>query len=1064
MCVLLKFLRPLRLFASSFFFFLASALLSHAQPKTPADELASFHLADTNLVVELVAAEPDVISPVAMCWDADGRMFVAEMSDYPMGPAGGKIKLLEDRDGDGRYERVTVFADKLNFPNGVLPWNGGVLVTAAPDILFLKDTDGDGRADERHVLLTGFGQGNQQLRVNGLTWGLDNWVYGANGRSDGEVHPVEVLAGSDWAKVGTALARTNSIRGHDFRFRPGTGEFEAIAGRSQFGQTRDDWGNRFLSWNTMPIRHEVIPERYLKRNPHLDTSECVADLLPPDDTGQIFPLTPPPLVFNNESASYFNALAGLTIFRGDALGEKYRGNAFMGEALRNLIHRRVLEPSGVTFIARRGETNAEFLASTDPWFHPVNFATAPDGALYFADFYRQFVEHPDYVHGEGIKEKIEWRTGAEHGRIWRIREKKTKLKTAPPNLSRMQSADLVKQFSNRNAWWRDTAQRLLVQQNDKSVVPALREMAKVSAYPIPKIHALWSLDGLGEIEKEILIVGLKSSDARIQEQALRLIEPFLKNDRESQRIVAEPLSGYRIFDLYGVPKPETAEALRSRLQSVLTLGMLDEELRLSVFETLISSWIPDPYELVGLLASVSDHPLPFYILADLNLKTHGHGAYRGVNLQRLREKMPSTTKDAHTNSVNAATTANARTSAAVFLHENLAKLVGASGSEIDQQKFLERIPSRLLRIEAGMTTFVVALARFSEGLAESNRSLKDVLRSVPTSMTYHVQQLTNSIRNFGLPMALHTASEAALAEDLRKQEKDKDYAGDVLHTQLAAVRLLSEFDTPYSGEMLHTVLRRNYPAPVQSAAVKAIIRIDDRKLFSDVFTNWNNYSRATQRIILTEGSRSTRVVGAFLDAVELKKIDLREIDAMVQRQLFKMQHPELKKRVEQLFKDPTATDRDRVVRDLQPALKLAGDARRGATLFSKTCVTCHAVQGKGKNVGPDLSGIGAHPKETLLADIFDPSRQVASDYVSQTIVTTSGETVSGIITTESGVRVTLRQAGGLDETFVRSQIKEITADGKSLMPDGLEQGLSHQDVADLLEFLAHPDAKLLPEL
>src|SRR6266536_6527783 len=175
-----------------------------SSPLAPSQESASFHCTDENLTAELVAAEPDVVSPVGIAWDADGRLFVAEMADYPTGPTGGRVRLLEDRDGDGRFERVTVFADQLPFPTSVLPWRGGVLVAAAPDIWFLKDNDGDGDADERHVLFTGFGQGNQQLRVNGLTWGLDNWVYGANGRSDGEVRAVKVQVGSDWAMTGPA--------------------------------------------------------------------------------------------------------------------------------------------------------------------------------------------------------------------------------------------------------------------------------------------------------------------------------------------------------------------------------------------------------------------------------------------------------------------------------------------------------------------------------------------------------------------------------------------------------------------------------------------------------------------------------------------------------------------------------------------------------------------------------------------------------------------------------------------------------------------------------------------
>ena len=156
-------------------------------------------------------------------------------------------------------------------------------MTAAPNIWFLRDTDGDGRADERRILFTGFGEGNQQLRVNGLTWGLDNWIYGANGRKDGDVR-----------RGGDSTTNAISIRRRDFRFRPDTGQFEAIAGQSQFGLGRDDWGNRFLSWNTIPIRHSVIEERYLNRNARLPATESIRNLLPSGDTGQVFPLTPPP--------------------------------------------------------------------------------------------------------------------------------------------------------------------------------------------------------------------------------------------------------------------------------------------------------------------------------------------------------------------------------------------------------------------------------------------------------------------------------------------------------------------------------------------------------------------------------------------------------------------------------------------------------------------------------------------------------------------------------------------------------------------------------------------------
>ncbi len=211
------------------------------------EERAALRLADPELTIELAAAEPAVASPVAVAWDEQGRLYVVEMTDYPIAPDGGRVKRLEDRDGDGRYEHLTVFADKLHWPTGVLPWNGGILVTAAPDLLFFKDTDGDGRADVRSVILTGFAEGNQQLRANNPTWGLDNAVYLADGRSGGAVR-----------RPADPPGKAVPIPRNDLRLDPATGSFAAVAGFSQFGLARDDWGDRFPSWNTVPIRHVVF--------------------------------------------------------------------------------------------------------------------------------------------------------------------------------------------------------------------------------------------------------------------------------------------------------------------------------------------------------------------------------------------------------------------------------------------------------------------------------------------------------------------------------------------------------------------------------------------------------------------------------------------------------------------------------------------------------------------------------------------------------------------------------------------------------------------------------------
>ncbi len=483
-------------------------------PRPPREEQAAFVLADPALTIELVAAEPEVASPVAIAWDEDGRLYVAEMLDYPDAKTSGRIRMLEDRDGDGRYERATVFADGLPFPNGVLPCFGGLLVTAAPNIWFFRDDDGDGRADVRRVLLTGFGEGNTQLRVNGLSWGLDNWIYVANGRSDGDVRGPN-----------DPPARAISIRRRDVRFRldPRTGPgdmrpagrrgdgvprvvaLEAIAGFSQFGLPHGDWGDRFPSWNTIPVRHVVLEQFALDRNPYLAETSTVAAILDPVDGGRIFGISPPQARFNRESVAYFNASCGPLIERGGLLPAEYHGNAFVCEPLSNLVHRRVLEPSGVSFLARRVEQGREFLASTDPAFRPVNLANGPDGALYVVDMYRELVEHPQFV-PEPSRGAVDFRRWHDRGRIWRIRPRSAPDATTfrRPRLGKADERMLVALLGNRNAWWRLAAQRLLVERGrfeqkglneDPSSLPLIREMLKAFAESSGK--APWHVDPRG---------------------------------------------------------------------------------------------------------------------------------------------------------------------------------------------------------------------------------------------------------------------------------------------------------------------------------------------------------------------------------------------------------------------------------------------------------------------------------------------------------------------------------------------------------------------------------------
>lgn len=939
-------------------------------PRSRVEEQRSFQLADPDLVVELVAAEPDVVSPVAAAWDEQGRLFVAEMRDYPIARTGGSIRLLEDRDGDGRYERSTLFAEGLPFPNGVLPWQGGILVTAAPNIWFLKDTDGDGKADERRVVLTGFGEGNQQLRVNGLLWGLDNQVYGANGRSDGAVR-----------RPDEAPDRAVSIRRHDFRLQPATGMVEAVAGFSQFGLARNDQDHRFPSWNTIPMRHVVLEERYLARNPALADTSTVAAILDPADPGRVYPVSPPPQTFNREPIHFFNASCGLTIYRGDQLGAAYAGNAFVCEPLTNLVHRRTLTPVGPTWLARRVEQNKEFLAATDPWFHPVNLATGPDGCLYIMDFYRQWVEHPQFV-PEKLRPTIDFRTGFQHGRIWRVRHKQQRVVPAAELVrpGRLAAADLVALLGHANGWQRDTAQRLLVEKQDTSIVPQLNNSVRRVPSPQARIHALWTLQGLRKLEDDTVRVALQDQDPRVREQALRLAEG--RTSALAPAIIAAA---------------EDAD-VRVCFQGALVLGDIKEAAALPALRRIAARHAEDPWFRLALLSGLGDRPLPF--------------------LEKLLAEMPQWL--------------SAPSAGQVQFLTQVAALVGARQRGDELASLLKLATAQPLARQPGGLALVAGL---SDGLARRGAGLHTLLRQPPPPLAQALQALERS-----LPDLATTATSDKESPALRMLALDV-----LIHTRAAKVEGL-----------LLELLGPTQLVPLQAAAARGLAALSSRELAGKVLERWPELTIDTRREVLTALLRTPEAVTALLDALEGGKLSIAELDPVAREALLRSPNATARARAQELWKQQRGVDRQSVVRAYESALQRNGDAGRGRDLFARHCQNCHRLQGQGHQVGPDLSGVASRSKELLLVDILDPSKEVPPDYLSFFLVTTRGQVLSGLLANETASSVRLRRAGGIEDTVLRSEIQELRSTGKSLMPEGLEQSLKPQDLADLLEFLHRP--------
>lgn len=495
-------------------------------PLSPKAALKAIHVPE-GYKVELVAAEPLVQDPVAIDWAADGKLWVAEMADYPSGlegKPGGRVRFLEDLNGDGVYDKSTLFLEEVNFPAGIMSWRKGVLIAAAPDIIYAEDTNGDGRADVREVLFTGFKEGNQQLRVNGLHWGLDNWVHGANGS-----HHSGYASG---IKISSPRSNQSVELGSlDFRIRPDDGLMEPLSGPSQFGRTRDDWGNAFGVQNSFPLWHYVLEHRYLSRNPDFAAPDPRRQLRPQNP--RVFQATSPQKRFHSfNQAGRFTSACSPMIYRDDFLFDDEKRHAFTCEPFHNLVQHMILKQDGCSFTAERAEaeTSHDFFASEDRWSRPVMARTGPDGALWVVDMYRYMIEHPDWLPAEGRSEmKPHERLGSQQGRIYRVIPEKSDPKPTP-DLDQATLAQLVDSLGNTNGVIRDLAHRLLVERKAVHVTDSLSEVAQNHDSATARLHALCVLDGINRLSPILLKSALRDPHTQIRRHALRLAEPRWKNE------------------------------------------------------------------------------------------------------------------------------------------------------------------------------------------------------------------------------------------------------------------------------------------------------------------------------------------------------------------------------------------------------------------------------------------------------------------------------------------------------------------------------------------------------
>jgi len=558
-------------------------LLKDVEPrgKSPEASLKSIRVAP-GFTVELAAAEPLVKDPIAFEWGADGKLWVVEMGDYPLGTDGkgkfgGVVRFLQDTTGDGRYDKQTTFLDGLGFPTGVIPWRNGIIVACAPDIFYAEDRDGDGKADHREILFTGFVQGNQQHRLNGFELGLDGWVYGANGESGGSVRS---------KKTGT----TTAIQGRDFRFRPDTGEFEAESGMTQYGRHRDDWGHWFGNNNPNWAWHFVLADHELRRNPQYAPADPRKTLEPQT---RLFPVSRTLARFNDFGmANQVTSANSPTPYRDELFGPWYANTLFISEPVHNLVHRMVLVPDGVSFRGRRGpnEADREFLASSDNWFRPTMLKTGPDGALWIADMYRYVIEHPEWIPDDWEK-RLDLRAGSEQGRIYRVYPVDKKPR-AIPRLSDLDTPALVAALDSPSGWQRDTAQRLLLHRRDPAATAPLRKLAVETDRPQTRVQAIWALADLDGLDDWSALAGLTDVHPEVRESVIEAVRPLLS--------VSSRVAG-TVLGLADDSEP------RVRMRVALLLGDWDDRRAGEALARLARRDGGDPWMRAAILSSAVPH-------------------------------------------------------------------------------------------------------------------------------------------------------------------------------------------------------------------------------------------------------------------------------------------------------------------------------------------------------------------------------------------------------------------------------------------------------------------------
>lgn len=972
-------------------------------PTEPEKAIETFKIKE-GFKIEQVAAEPLVVDPMALYFDESGRLYVVEMRYYPeidtVGEKLGRIRLLEDTTGDGIFDKSTIFADQLRWPTAVISYDGGVFVAATPNLLYLKDTTGDGIADVHQVAIDGFGtEGHPAFFVqqmpNSFTWGIDNRIHGVTSGNGGTI-----MEGGEDPAI--------NLRGHDFSFDPRTLQIAKESGGLQHGMSFDDVGRKYVTRQSSHIEEIMYDAYYADRNTAYVMPGSHRDIADDGAAAEVYRIsqedpwrqlrtqwTVEGLLVRDENQNLQWQQPGgdRSVWQG---GVGYDGGSF------------ITSSSGIT------------LYNGNAWpvsYRGSSFIAEPNGNLVHRD---SLYPNPE---GIGMRARrsfdemdIDFLTSTDN---W---FRPVQFANAPDGT--LYIADMYREVIDLPSGIPSAIQRHLDLKsgNDRGRIYRI----------LPEGYKQPEKPNLGNYTISELVKTLEHPNGWHNNTAARLI--YQKQDRNSIPLLENLLINsdkhqarlHALYALEGQQALSPSYLLKALHDSHPGVRKHAVQLSENLFKT--KKINVDHGEILPQLFQLSNDPdMEVRYQLAFTLGEIEHPGRIGVLKHILKQ-------DSKNIWIHAAILSSLSKGGEEMFSEIISdnSLVNSEGG----REFLQKLSLMIgTQNEPGVVNKVVNnISKVSE---------ESLVFGLTTSLGKGLQRDGNSSNFNDSPELGIIFQRAGLVAQNNKQEQSE---------RITAIQLLSLTDTEKALSLLLPLLNPSEPQEISLAAIESLGSFKSKEIADEVVQKWSVFTPRVRRQVLSYLLARPERSELLLDAIEGEVIAETELASTQIRFLRTHSDSLIRQQALKIFETDNS-GRQEIINSYASALNLQGDPLKGVEIYREKCSSCHQVGDEGYAIGPDLSSLGSR-KAKLLVDIIDPNRDVSPDHLLHTVVTNEGETLVGIVTSETTNSITLSGNFGDEIELLRSNISMISSSEESLMPNGLEVGLNQQEMANLLEFVS----------